>query len=635
MYGRKRFLGGTVLLLSFLVLGSSAFAQVRLTASTLSFGNQAVNQSSAALSATLKNTQGVPLSISRIAISGGSAPADYVAGGNCPLLPSTLGAGENCRITVTFTPSAPGMRTATLTVTDDAGTNPLTVAMTGMGVAPVDQTPNSSNFGALAVGSTSATPSGTLRKDLAHGRPGTLPGRVSGGPILVPLSGAGNANGLLSITVTPANPSIPLGETQQFTATGHYQGGSTKNLTASVLWNSSAPGVATINAAGLASSVSLGSTTITATLVTATPFAQATGVTPGTPISNPLPVSPISGSTTLTVTAGFVLTGSLNTARENHTATLLNNGTVLVAGGYNGSSGVLASAELYNPATGTFTATGSLNTARENHTATLLNNGMVLMAGGYNTSSATLASAELYNPATGTFTPTGSMNTARSLHTATLLNNGMVLIAGGYNGSYLASAELYNPATGTFSYASGSLDVARYWHRATLLNNGLVLIAGGFNSSSDLASAELYDPTTGTFTYTGSLNTARVMDTATLLNNGRVLIAAGSNCCGILASGELYEPATLTPPNLVAIDVTPATSTLSPGTTQQFIATGTFSDSSTEQLASVTWSSSDTTVAQISNDVTNRGMSLAIAAGSVTITATAGSVSGSATLTVQ
>ena len=161
-YGTKRFLGGTVLLLFLLVPGSSAFAQTPLTPSTLSFGNQLVNQSSAAMSATLKNTQAVPLSISSIAISGGTAPADYVAGGNCPLRPSTLGPGENCSITVTFTPSAPGMRTATLTVTDNARTSPLTVALTGTGVAPVDLAPSSSNFGAVAVGNPSATPSGTL-----------------------------------------------------------------------------------------------------------------------------------------------------------------------------------------------------------------------------------------------------------------------------------------------------------------------------------------------------------------------------------------------------------------------------------------------------------------------------------------
>src|SRR5208282_1496101 len=89
-YRTKRLLGGTALLLSLLVLSSSAFAQVRLTPSTLSFGNQAVSQSSAALSATLKNTQAAPLTISSIALSGGTAPTDYVAGGNCPISPSTL-----------------------------------------------------------------------------------------------------------------------------------------------------------------------------------------------------------------------------------------------------------------------------------------------------------------------------------------------------------------------------------------------------------------------------------------------------------------------------------------------------------------------------------------------------------------
>ena len=92
-------------------------------------------------------------------------------------------------------------------------------------------------------------------------------------------------------------------------------------------------------------------------------------------------------------------------------------------------------------ATGTFTPTGSLNTARVVHTATLLNNGMVLIAGGY--SGDFLTSAELYDPVAGTFTPTGSLNTARYYHTATLLNNGMVLIAGGYSGDFLASAELF------------------------------------------------------------------------------------------------------------------------------------------------------------------------------------------------
>ncbi|MGA3327242.1 MAG: choice-of-anchor D domain-containing protein, partial [Terriglobia bacterium] len=274
-------------MVSLLVPGSSALAQTPLTPSTLSFGNQVVNQSSAAMSATLKNTQAVPLSISSIAISGGTAPADYVAGGNCPLSPSTLDPGQSCNIAVTFMPSALGMRTATLTVTDNSQTSPWTVSLRGMGVAPVDGTPGSSNIGTVAVGYTSATPSGTLTnnqdgaltssglassEDFARGRPGTpkLPSRVSGGPTVVALGGAGGANGLVSIAVTPVNASIAAGNTLQFTATGTNSDGSTQNLTASVAWSSSAPGVATITPTGLASGLSAGSPTIIATLATAT-----------------------------------------------------------------------------------------------------------------------------------------------------------------------------------------------------------------------------------------------------------------------------------------------------------------------------------------------------------------------------
>jgi len=115
---------------------------------------------------------------------------------------------------------------------------------------------------------------------------------------------------------------------------------------------------------------------------------------------------------------------------------------VLVAGGF-GSNGVSASAELYNPASGTWTATGSLNTARAFHTATLVQNGMVLVAGGSD-GNAILASAELYEPASGTWTATGSLNTAHADHTATLLQNPIVvLVVGGFaDGRPLSRAEL-------------------------------------------------------------------------------------------------------------------------------------------------------------------------------------------------
>jgi len=127
------------------------------------------------------------------------------------------------------------------------------------------------------------------------------------------------------------------------------------------------------------------------------------------------------------------------------TATLLPTGKVLVAGGSTGA-GAQGTSELYDPATGIFTPSGSLNTARVVHTATLLNNGLVLLAGGLATasgSSVPLASAELYDPATGTFAATGSLNTARFYHTATLLPTGKVLVSGGDNFVRLATSELY------------------------------------------------------------------------------------------------------------------------------------------------------------------------------------------------
>src|SRR6185369_1840232 len=132
----------------------------------------------------------------------------------------------------------------------------------------------------------------------------------------------------------------------------------------------------------------------------------------------------------------FTPTGDMTTARSGHTQTLLPNGTVLVAGGryqpLQSPSFSLASAELYDPTTGTFTATGSMTTPRQWHTATLLPDGEVLIAGGGNciTSDPCWASAELYDPSSGTFTATGKMTAARRAFTAPLLNNGKVLIAG-------------------------------------------------------------------------------------------------------------------------------------------------------------------------------------------------------------
>jgi N-acetylneuraminic acid mutarotase len=249
--------------------------------------------------------------------------------------------------------------------------------------------------------------------------------------------------------------------------------------------------------------------------------------------------------------AGFTTTGSMASARQLHTATLLNTGDVLVVGGVDNSKNTLASAELYDPTAATFAATGSLVTARSEHTATLLNTGEVLVAGGLDGNGNALASAELYDPTNGTFTATGSLITARSGQTATLLNDGTVLITGGLgtngHGLPLASAEIYDPTSGTFAATAGAMTTARSAHAATLLSDGTILISGGLDSNKQpLASAEIYDPATGTFTATsGSMATARSGHTATLLDDGTVLVVGGVDKSGTaLASAEIFNPTT-------------------------------------------------------------------------------------------
>jgi hypothetical protein len=241
------------------------------------------------------------------------------------------------------------------------------------------------------------------------------------------------------------------------------------------------------------------------------------------------------------------ITGKMSIDRDSHTATLLNTGKVLITGGtdvYNHNA-ALATAELFDSGTGMFTLTANnMSVARTDHNATLLADGRVLITGG-NT-----LTAELFDPTTGMFTPTtGKMLTARSEDTATLLPNGKVLITGGLAANAaLATAELYDPTTQTFSATTGGMTVARNFHTATLLttglNSGKVLVAGG---NAENAVAELYDPAIGTFSTTGTMLSTRQRQTATLLSDGTVLMAGGSELdsnVDILAASEIFDPDT-------------------------------------------------------------------------------------------
>jgi hypothetical protein len=226
----------------------------------------------------------------------------------------------------------------------------------------------------------------------------------------------------------------------------------------------------------------------------------------------------------------FAATGRLATARGDHEAVLLDDGRVVVIGGTADDVAILASAEVFDPRTGTFSATGAMTAAREGITATKLLDGRILVAGGHigrHEQRVILASADLYDPATGRFTGTAAMTIPRHKHDAVLLADGRVLLIGGSDarddqGLYDA-VEVFDPRTGTFT-AVGRLHHPRYKLRfaSVLLPDGRVLVAGG------AATPELFDPRTNVFVdVDASLGRAPYFGTATLLDDGSVLVAGG------------------------------------------------------------------------------------------------------------
>lgn len=240
-------------------------------------------------------------------------------------------------------------------------------------------------------------------------------------------------------------------------------------------------------------------------------------------------------------TAKFQATGEMNIGRVGQIAVLLSTGKVLIAGGWVGQGGT-DSAELYDPSTGKFTAISKMTVRRGRPSATVLSNGNVLIAGGEERDNESLASAEIFHVKTLSFQPTGSMHHARVSHTATLLDDGQVLIAGGYADSVYSAAEIYDPKSGSFT-ETGSLHTARCKHTAGLLPDGRVFLAGGSDSrgwSGNLNSVEIYDPKSGKFTAASSLNDSRfkLPDEAVRLSSGKLLVAGGSK------DVEVYDPAT-------------------------------------------------------------------------------------------
>lgn len=249
-------------------------------------------------------------------------------------------------------------------------------------------------------------------------------------------------------------------------------------------------------------------------------------------------------------TGRWTATGSMTMAHIYPVATTLRDGRVLVAGGFSsiGSNNTpLSSAEMYNPTTGTWSPTGSMDVPRTLATIAPLPDGKVLVAGAYESGQNgpfPLASAGVYDPATGTWTPTASMAVARADGSATALPDGSIIVAGGVGTTgQLTSAEVYNPTSSAWS-STGAMIEARAQHAAVALRDGRVLVAGGAAGGAALADAEIYTPSTKAWSGAGAMTTPRADGAATTLADGTVLVVGGISAESnpALTSADIYNP---------------------------------------------------------------------------------------------
>ena len=325
---------------------------------------------------------------------------------------------------------------------------------------------------------------------------------------------------------------------------------------------------------------------------------------PGSSLDTAEIFSPVSGGSFAATSRTMVH------SRVGHTATMLNDNRVLIAGGEDLTTQILSTSELYDPSAGAFNCIGgttgracasSLHDTLFDQTATpVAGSSQVLIAGGSDGTFVTvgtppnqttiligLATAEIYNSSSKSFACVGgvsstpplcndSMTHGRLQNVAVSLANGEVLLAGGVdeNGMVQNTAEIFNPATGTFT-ATGSMNTERQEFAAALFTsgplNGQVLVTGGADSSGTfLASAELYNPSTGKFTVTGSMKDTRFLHSETLLasgpNAGDMLVVAGSGD----QTSELFDPASgsFKPgPDMTQIVFQPNVNTLAGGET--------------------------------------------------------------------
>lgn len=464
-----------------------------------------------------------------------TAPAKVTAGGTGYVASVAAQAGLSYAWTInggTITSGGQGA-SATFTAGSSGVVGFSVVATDASGHASVPGVAQSTIYAAPVIGGFAADTT-----EITSGQSAVLSWTTTGATTITIDHGVGDVSQSTSTTVSPT-------ASTQYTLSATNPAGTTVTATAAVAVDA-VPVISSFTATP-ATITGGGSATLAAT------FAGGTGrINPGNLAivsGGSVNVSPTADQTyTLTVTnaAGGTTTATASVAlgsgyftvgaamvhpRSGHTATLLQNGKVLIVGGsavQGGSTVDVLEAELYDPATGSFQATGALLHARSRHSATLLADGRVLIAGGGTTT------AELYDPVTGLFTATGTMTATRNGHAAARLGDGKVLILGGIDAVADASGatELYDPSTGLFT-ASTALLGGGYGVTALVLADGRVLVPGG-SDMGDLGNyvqtpSETFDSTGGTVTVTGALpaNVGFRGYLATVLSDGRVLVAGG------------------------------------------------------------------------------------------------------------
>jgi len=433
--------------------------------------------------------------------------------------------------------------------------NPTPPPVTGVSVSPMSATVDQGatiQFSASVAGTTNQAVVWSLQEGTGGGsisQTGMYTAPATATEVHVVATSAGDPSRSSTAVVTvravsisiPLTASVPWGRQRQFTAV--VTGTVVKDLT----WNiDEGPAGGAITVEGLYTAPMSGGPFH----VTARSLADA---------------SKAATATVRLTDAGFrMLNSTTLEPRTSPTATLLPNGKILIAGGSWCTSSVcngfdpLASAELFDPLTETFSGTGSMSIARTGHTATLLNNGTVLVTGGVNPGLGSDRTAEIYNPATGNFMLVGNMVKGRAWHTASPLGDGRVLISGGAEGnvndfgfSDAQTAEIYDPATQVFS-STGDMPKEAAFHTASVLLDGNVLVAGGDGNSCPGAGTGIatFDPARHTFSAGPNLANPRARHTGTTLNDGRVLITGGVDPCDFsdfpaaYATAVVFDPAT-------------------------------------------------------------------------------------------